>query len=284
MNPIRDVHWREKSHIVDLLSDHNSLIASPLDSGYEADVTRICLDGNSYVLKVWSRTSKPDVESQYKLMKALYNQMLTVSQPLGWGLDRDANPVLLTSFDGMPVTKVNQSLLIDLAKKLSEIHRFPLDMLGGTVVPKHDFIDYFYPRIDEYRDLELLLNRLVEQSDMKQDNLIHGDYNLGNILESEGRYTIIDWTNGQLGDPRFDIAWSITLVRIYVGQRYGKIYHSAFLSEKQYTVDELELFEAIACLRWILLNRIVGLSKGKVTIDRVRSILKSNIHLNESLI
>lgn len=89
---------------------------------------------------------------------------------------------------------------------------------------------------------------------------------------------------GQLGDPRYDIAWSIVLIRIYVGLKYGTIYHSSFISNFQYTVDELELFEAIACLRWILLNRIADLPKGKETIKRVRIIIMNNKYLNEDLI
>lgn len=285
MNPIRDVNWREKSQVVDSLLEYsNSLIVVPLDSGLEAEVTRICFDGTSFVLKVWNRSSKPNVECQYNLLKALFNQGLSVSQPLGWGFDKDANQVLLTSFDGSPVKKVKQSILINLAKKLSDIHRFPLEDLDGSILHKYDFINYFYPSIEEHKEIQILLNQLVDLSNMKQDKLIHDDFNLGNILEFEERYTVIDWTNGQFGDPRYDIAWSIVLIRIYVGQRYGAIYHSAFLEENQYTKDELELFEAIACLRWILLNRIADLPKGKETINRVRNILKNNKYLNESLI
>jgi hypothetical protein len=284
-NPIRDVNWRDKSKAVDSLSEYSSsLTIIPLDSGLEAEVARICLDGTSFVIKIWNKASKPNVEGQFKLLKALYNRGLSVSEPMGWGMDKDGNPVLLTSFDGSPIKKVNQPILISLAKILSDVHKFPLDRLDGSILYKYDFINYFYPRIEEHKDIHTLLNQLVERSKIKQDQLIHGDFNLGNILESEGNYTVIDWTNGQLGDPRYDIAWSIVLIRIYVGQRYGAMYHSACLSENQYTADELELFEAIACLRWILLSRIADLPKGKETFARVRSILKQNIHLNENLL
>lgn len=112
------------------------------------------------------------------MLKALFNHGLAVSQPLGWGLDKDANPVLLTSFDGSPVMKVNQSLLIYLAQMLSDIHRFPLKDLGGSILHKHDFINYFYPRIEQHKDIQILLNLLVDRSNMKQDKLIHGDFKL----------------------------------------------------------------------------------------------------------
>jgi hypothetical protein len=284
-NMIRDINWIEGSSVIDYLSDHSaSLTAIPLDSGLEAEVTRICIFESSFVLKVWNRTSKPNVEIQYKLLNAFYTRGLSVSQPLGWGLDKNMNPVLLTSFDGSPIVKVNQSLLITFVKMLTEIHRFPLEELDASLLQKHDFIEYFYPVIEDHIDIRNLLEQLVKNSDMKQDRIIHGDFNLGNILNADGKYTVIDWTNGQIGDPRYDIAWSIVLIRIYVGERYGAVYYSSFLSENQYTADELELFQAIACLRWILLNRIADIPKGKDTFTRVKNILKNNTYLNESFL
>ncbi|MEF3301693.1 aminoglycoside phosphotransferase family protein [Paenibacillus sp. GYB003] len=285
IHPVTEINWREKSEAIDLLLDNSgSVTVVPLDSGLEAEVAKIGLQETSFALKVWNKASKPHVESQYKLLKALYDKGLPVSQPLGWGTDREANPVLLTSFDGTPVTKVDRSVLALLAKTLSEIHRFPTEPLDGSILRQYDFIDYFYPNMERHEDLHRLLARLVALGDMRQTKLIHGDFNLGNVLEAEGTYTVIDWTNGQYGDPRYDIAWSIVLVRIYVGPKYGDMYKAAFLSEHPYTPDELELFEAIACLRWILLNRIADLPKGKQTIARVTSILKSNIHLHEKLL
>jgi hypothetical protein len=284
-NLIRDIKWIERSNVIDYLSDQSaSLTAVPLDSGLEAEVTRIYISETSFVLKVWNRNSKPNVEVQYKLLNAFYSRGLSVSQPLGWGQDKDMNPVLLTSFDGSPIVKVNLSLLTTLVKILTEIHRIPLEELDVSLLQKHGFISYFYPAIEDHLDIRNLLEQLVKSSGMKQDRIIHGDYNLGNILNADGKYTIIDWTNGQLGDPRYDIAWSIVLMRVYVGDRYGAVYLSTFLAENQYTVDELEIYEAIACLRWILLSRIADLPKGKDTFKRVKNILKNNKYLNENFL
>lgn len=280
-DPIRDINWMVTSKVIDsLVEQSSSLTIIPLDSGLEAEVTKICTAESSFVLKVWNRNSKPDVKCQYKLLDALYNRGLSVSKPFGWGLDKNINQVLLTSFDGSPINKVNQSKLTKLAKILTNIHRFPYKDLDSSLLQKHDFVSYFYPRIEEHQDIKNLLIRLTKSANLKQDCLIHGDFNLGNILEAEGKYTIIDWTNGQLGDPRYDIAWSIVLIKIYVGERYGSAYLSAYLSQNQYTNEELELFEAIACLRWLLLNRTVDLSKSSNTITRVKSILKNNLQLN----
>ncbi|WP_248926154.1 aminoglycoside phosphotransferase family protein [Paenibacillus hamazuiensis] len=285
MNPISGIRWKEKSRVVDvLLSSSDSIEAIPLAPGLEAEVTRIRLKGADYVLKVWNRSSKPSIENQYKLLQALFDRGLSVSEPLGWGLDNNNNQVLLTSFDGEPVRKVNKSLFAQIAKILTGIHKFPLEDLDESIVRKYDFVTYFYPRVEEHKDIHPLLLQLVKQSQMKQDKLIHGDFNLGNILETAGRYTVIDWTNGQMGDPRYDLAWSIVLITVFVSERNGSIYRSALLAATRYEADELELFEAMACLRWVLLHRMFNLIKGKETAARVRNMLKKNIYLNESFL
>ncbi|HEY4391849.1 MAG TPA: phosphotransferase, partial [Paenibacillus sp.] len=195
------------------------------------------------------------------------------------------NPVLLTPYDGEPINKLNKSILSMLVQKLTALHRFPIVELRGFSLPKHDFIRYFFPEIEKHGDIKLLLEQLVPKVNMQQNSIIHGDYNLGNILYMNGEYSIIDWTNVQLGDSRYDIAWSILLMRIYAGVRNGTTYQSLFINEGAYTSDDLELFEAIACLRWILLSRIAPqLPKGKDILFRVRNILKNNQYLREDLL
>lgn len=284
-NLLRNMNWAEKSEVVDLLIEqHGSLTISPLTAGLEAEVAKISTDDAGFVLKVWNRGSKPDVGYQFKLLKTMYARGLSVSEPLGWGVDQDNNSVLLTGFDGFPITKLNLALVRRIAAIQSGTHKFPVEHLGEINLPKHDFIGYFFPAIDDHPDIKHLLEQLVAGCDLQQNALIHGDYNLGNILENEGKLTIIDWTNGQLGDPRYDLAWSAVLLKIYASERLARHYAAAYLAEIPYTEEELERFEAIACLRWILLNRVADLPKGKDTRKRVKSLLKGNPYLNESLL
>ncbi|MCE5172659.1 aminoglycoside phosphotransferase family protein [Paenibacillus profundus] len=282
---IRNIIWKERC------KDFQSLLAQdvpkniiPMDSGLEADVFRISTTESNFVLKVWNRDSKPDISIQYNLLEGLYNRGIAVSKPCGWGVDENNNQVLLTSFDGTPINKVNKLKLTEIANILTEIHKFPTDILGSRTMPRYDFVDYFFPGLDDQLDIKELLIQLVGSTKMEQNCLIHGDYNLGNILESDGKYTIIDWTNVQLGDPRYDISWSIILIWIYVSERYCSTYRSVFLAMNNYTGDELEKFEAIACLRWILLNRIANLPKRDNTISTVRTILMKNKYLSEELL
>lgn len=283
---ISEIQWLEESEFTEaLLTPSVVYTITPLNSGLEAQVVKISMADNHAVLKVWNRDSRPDVALQYSLLRILSAQGVAVSQPLGYGRDRNGHSVLLTPYDGQPINKLNKSILLTLVHKMTEIHRFPIPELKGLSLPKHDFVRYFFPIIEKHEDIKLLLEQLVPKMSMRQNCIIHGDYNLGNILYMNGKYSIIDWTNVQLGDSRYDAAWSILLMRIYAGERNGSTYQSLFVNEGAFTSDDSQLFEALACLRWILLSRIAPeLAKGRDTLSRARSILKNNPYLREDLL
>lgn len=91
-----------------------------------------------------------------------------------------------------------------------------------------------------------------------------------NILEKNNQYTVIDWTNGQLGDTKYDFAWSLTLQKIYLSERYANVFRSAYILKNDIEQKELDVFEALACLRWIFLNRGGGVPVGTNAIERVK--------------
>ncbi|GGG15194.1 aminoglycoside phosphotransferase family protein [Paenibacillus abyssi] len=284
-NVIGQITWTEKSETIDdLIGQGDSLLVSPMASGLEAEVLKVQTSESGYVLKTWNRSSKPDVSYQFHLLQILNRLGLPVSVPYGWGWDQHSNKVLLTSFDGNPITKVNAKELSALARSLSSIHQTPLDTCKDSFVRKHDFVSYFYPGIDNYPTLHKELLRLVDMSRMTQDHLIHGDFNLGNIVEHEGRYTVIDWTNGQLGDPRYDFVWSSVLMKIYVSERYGSIFLDSYRSEHPLPHEEIEIFEAIACLRLILLSRHTELPQQTKMMDRLKNMLRNNACLEEGIL
>ncbi|WP_339236752.1 aminoglycoside phosphotransferase family protein [Paenibacillus sp. FSL R5-0517] len=263
----------------------------PLSPGLEASVMRIEMGGQRYVLKVWDKDSKPDIAKQYQLLSKLYHSGVGVSKPCGWGVDDQQNQVLLTSYDGEPITQLTQTKLTRLAERLMEVHRYPVNRVGAgedeEYISKYDFVEYFFPQIESHGDIQNLLANLIQHVQIRQECLIHGDYNLGNILEMDGHYTIIDWTNGQYGDPRYDMAWSVFLITIYNGGSYGEMYRAAFAcsaSYNTYTQEEGQVFEAMACLRWILLKRVGDVPMGPDVMQRVRSIAVHNPYLNEHLL
>jgi aminoglycoside phosphotransferase (APT) family kinase protein len=265
----------------DLLIQEANLTIHLMDEGFEAEVLKIRSDEGSYVLKTWSKSSKPDVQFQYRLLEVLSERGVAVSKPVGWGINPDGDKVLLTSFDGTPILKVNDKTMKKLASILARIHQIDIAELEHIQLPKYDFVDYFFPEVSEHADLKQALISLVKQTPMKQDHIIHGDFHLGNIVEEQERFTVIDWTNGQLGDPRYDFAWSLILLKIHISERYADMFRSAYLLENFMEQEELEVFEAWACLRWILLNRRGSTPKGPNVTKRVKSLIGSNRFLKD---
>ncbi|WP_375104779.1 aminoglycoside phosphotransferase family protein [Paenibacillus sp. RS8] len=281
--PITNVNWLEHQEIImhDLLIQEATLTTYPMDDGFEAEVLKISSGQESFVLKTWSKISKPDVQFQYRLLEVLSERGVAVSKPVGWGINPDGDKVLLTSFDGTPILKVNDKTMKKLASILARIHQIDIAELEHIQLPKYDFVDYFFPEVSEHADLKQALISLVKQTPMKQDRIIHGDFHLGNIVEEQEQFTVIDWTNGQLGDPRYDFAWSFILLKIHLSERYARVFRSAYLLENDIEQEELEVFEAWACLRWILLNRRGSTPKGPNVTKRVKSLIGSNRFLKD---
>jgi Ser/Thr protein kinase RdoA (MazF antagonist) len=43
-------------------------------------------------------------------------------------------------------------------------------------------------------------------------SLFHGDFHPGNVLRHEGRWQVIDWSNGHLASPAADVACSVLAI------------------------------------------------------------------------
>lgn len=67
-------------------------------------------------------------------------------------------------------------------------------------------------------------------------------------------------------------------------EQYAEVYRSAFLAKSSYTAAELELFEALACLRWLQLYRTTGIPLQPDTLAMMQAILERNRHLPEGLL
>ena len=282
INPIGIVEWIEKNDMMnDFLNQEGNLTIQPIEQGFEAEVVKICSGKDSCVLKVWNKSSKPDISFQYQLLNVLFKRGLAVSEPLGWGRNPNGDQLLLTTFDGLPIHVVNENKMIEIANVLSKIHQIQVAEIRNIRIPKYDFSGYFFPGVSEYADINEALTSLVQLTQIKQEHIIHGDFHLRNILEKNGRYTVIDWTNGQLGDPRYDLAWSLTLLKIYVSDHAANAFRSAYLLDNGIPQKELEVFEALACLRWILLNRSDGVPKGPNIIEKVKGLLTNNPFIKE---
>lgn len=251
----------------------------PMEQGFEAEVARLESDAGSFVLKIWNRDSHPDVERQYRLLQALAARGIGVSKPLGWGIDEKGNKALLTTFDGFPPQRVDGQAVARTARLHSAIHQVAIEELTGVQLPRFGLVEYFFPGLREHADLLPIVTELADEAPFQQDRLIHGDFHFLNLLEREGRFVVIDWTNAQSGDRRYDFAWSQTLMKLYASDRLAAKYREAYLADLPMSAPELERFEAIACLRWILFYRRGGVPRGPQTAKRAKALVAGSPRL-----
>ena len=278
---ITHVDWRAQNDRLDALLVHaDKLAMHDLNQGFEAEVVKLAFDNQSFVLKTWSKHSKPDIGYQYHLLGALTERGLSVSKPLGWGLNPEGDPVLLTTYDGTPVMRVNKKKMTAFARMLASIHQMNAKELTGVQLPRYDFIGYFFSGSEDHPDVLQAAVRISEMAEMSQDTVIHADFHLGNILEDGERYTVIDWTNGLLGDPRYDLAWSHLLLKIYISERHAEMFRAAYYGKQLIPQASWECFEALACLRWVLLQRYGSVPMAPNTMETVEGIMQSNLHLS----
>ncbi|GIP37376.1 hypothetical protein J31TS4_06560 [Paenibacillus sp. J31TS4] len=250
-----------------------------MESGFEAEMRRVQAGGASYVLKHWNKTARPDPLRQYSLLAVLASAGLPVSRPVGWGTDEQGRGALLTSDDGYPVRQVESGQVRELAGMLAAVHRTQIELENERHFPRFGFVDYFFPSLAAHPDLQEAVETLVGAGPLRQDQLIHGDYHLRNLVEHDGRYTIIDWTNGQFGDGRYDLAWSVTIMRMYVSDRLAGVFRRAYLAQVPVEQEDLDRFEALAWCRWLLLDRLGGVPIGPGTRKRAIKLIQSNPHL-----
>jgi len=273
-NPVESIRWADGTPALEkLLAQPGTLSVRGMNQGFEAEVTRIDTERDSFVLKRWNKDSNPDIGFQYRLLTALSQRGVAVPETLGWGIDASGHQALLTRYGGEPVTKANVGTMTALARILSAIHRIPVEAFGSVELPKYEMAAYFFPGIEAHPDLEQTLRQLVARIPETSDRLIHGDYHLQNIVERNGEYAVIDLTNGQAGDYRYDFAWAFVLGRIYVSDKLASAFRVAYLKENPIPPEELRLFEGIACLRWMLLHRRGGVPQGPRTLKKAREIV-----------
>lgn len=279
---LHNIQWNEQDDSLHtLLQSTDEITQHPLEQGFEAEVIKLSCAQGDFVLKIWNQQAKPDIGSQYLLLQFLLAKRIAVSKPIGWGMLHNEDQVLLTTFDGTALANMNKKKIVQTAILLSAIHHVEITESEYTLLPKYDFIDYFFPDVAMYTDISDILYQVMPMITLEQNRVIHGDFHLGNILTAENRYTVIDWTNGQLGDARYDAVWSMTLQKIYISERYAEVFRDAYLAEHPIAEKELQLFEALACLRWILLARQGGITVQPQAQQNIKQVIANNPFLAE---
>jgi len=285
---LRDINWQLQSeHLLHWIND-STLTIEQLQSGLEGEVYKLTKhsDQASIVYKVWNRTSKPNVIFQYQLLQQLSSLNIPVSKVYGCGSDKLGNPILVTSFDGFPLREEEDHDITIFAQYLSGIHNIPVHKLNIYAPETKTFdnlVNYFFPGIESYPDIMEAIKTILHNLAPVHSTLIHGDYNLGNIVHNNGSYCLIDWTNAQISDSRYDFAWASFLIRIYLDHDLYDQFKDSYLKIRYVAPDDYNYFECLAFLRWVLLSRIANIPMKLSTPTRIKQYKEEHFELLKNI-
>ncbi len=114
-------------------------------------------------------------------------------------------------------------------------------------------------------DADALLDWLAERRDRvpcSRPAPVHWDFHPANVLlQADGSATVIDWTQIELSDPRFDLAWTLMLVGAAEGWAWRERILAGYTRLAGAAPEELDWFEVAACGKR-LLSVAISLTAG----------------------
>jgi aminoglycoside phosphotransferase (APT) family kinase protein len=91
---------------------------------------------------------------------------------------------------------------------------------------------------------------------------VHWDFHPGNvILKPDGSAVVIDWTQIQVSDPRFDLGWTLLLTGGYAGDDAREMVLSEYQRISGAPIEQLAYFDVAACVKRIG-SVMISLSSG----------------------
>lgn len=255
-----------------------------LSVGWESDVygfdlTQVLADGrkrDELVLRIYQgdgASAKSTLE--FRAMQRLYDAGYPIPHVLM--LEQEGSPfgkpfVIMERIDGEMLWPIwfrdteerQRAYLTQFCRLLVDLHTLdwrPLvdktdHHVGGD---PYRFVDGFLASgrsfLAEFDGLGFL--PLVAWLEARRDHVpctrpapIHWDFHPANILlREDGSAVVIDWTQFEVSDARFDLAWTMLLV----GSQQDPQWRNRILQEYQRLsgaeVEEIEYFEVIACIK-----------------------------------
>lgn len=277
------VEWVERSAAFRAWLAAGPVQGEAVSLGVEGETLILSRAGSpAFVLKRWNRVIQADARAHHGFLTRALAAGLPVPDPAGWGVDVEGNQVLATGFAGRPMAAPTDRDIAECARILARIHATPAEAfhLEGPP-PGEDPMDHlipgYFPRPTRHPDLAGLLARLKEGAVRLRPAIVHGDFNLGNVLDLAGRKTVIDWWL-RLGDRRYDAAWASTLLWIYESERAREVFIENYDAHARSPLGtEWRRFEAMAALNWIVLDRTVGAPGGELLGDRAMAFARRRL-------
>jgi len=94
------------------------------------------------------------------------------------------------------------------------------------------------------------LDERREQVPCRRPAPIHWDFHPGNvILKPDGAAVVIDWTQIQVSDPRFDLGWTLLLTGAYTTDDVRELILTEYQRFSGAPVEQLRFFDVASCVK-----------------------------------
>jgi aminoglycoside phosphotransferase (APT) family kinase protein len=189
------------------------------------------------------------IEHEFHLLKDLFASGMPVAEPLYLGVDVegvDADFYVMTTLPGKVAgafldaasAVIPESVILHMAELLARLHKLPLAAYAGYLArfgppgASTETIGSCYRRsIGEWRTyyengdhlpspfVTYMLDWLEQHvpADARSPVLVHGDFNIHNVLTADGRVTgVLDWECAMFGAPEQDLAYMKPIISKHI--------------------------------------------------------------------
>jgi aminoglycoside phosphotransferase (APT) family kinase protein len=199
--------------ILEALGVHDAVAIAPVSGGWDTAIWRVEHDGATYALRVFRPEQVEVSRHEVAAMRAAAEGGISVPIVHAQGVWQGRPSLLLSWCEGRPLARelrarpwLTWRLGLRFGQTQALIHAVAAP--EALRLRRVSWIDWMGP------DEPDLKERLIALSPSKAA-LLHLDYHPLNVMVDGTRLTgVLDWANARAGDPRADLARTVTILRL----------------------------------------------------------------------
>ncbi len=200
--------------ILETLGIANPAKVMAVTGGADSTIWRVeNSEGKIYALRLLRPEQLKEAQLEVSVMQAVRQQKIAVPRVLAQSVWQERPALLLEWCDG-------RTLIAEIQSRIGRIWR--LGVLFGQTQAAINQVTAPVELTQNSSDwlatigvANLRLQAALATFNLRSDRVLHLDYHPLNVLTDGKRITgVIDWSNAAAGDPRFDFARTVTLLRL----------------------------------------------------------------------
>ena len=231
---------------------------------------------DQHVIRIFSEHGGPTSEKEYHVMMKLGEQGYPVPTVFhnDYSGEVIGEPFIIMEYlSGNTMNSrfesVSDSEREELYRKMIELmvdlHRIKVSGVypDNKLKETDEYLDFTFNQIEKSIARTKLdwVNPVVDwlkerRNDVEPGELsvLHGDFHGGNIMfREDGSPSVIDWSGANVGDYRFDLAWTIILFSTFGGSFFRDLLLNMYTEVSGSEIKDIEYFEVLGCtIRFVI--------------------------------